>query len=134
MQEVDKLLAKRSDKSPVQAEAALIALDPHTGEIKALIGGRNYGTSQLNRILSKRPPGSVFKPFVYTAAMNTGLSDPATAITPVTIFADEPTTFVYSGGTYEPSDFHGEFFGNVSVRRALAKSLNIPTVKIAERV
>lgn len=117
-----------------EAQAALIAIDPHTGEIKALVGGRNYGTSQFNRILSRRPPGSVFKPFVYTAAMNTGLIDPSTAITPVSTFVDEPTTFFYDDRTYEPSDFHGEFYGTVSVRKALAKSLNIPTVKIAEKV
>src|ERR1700722_5054292 len=51
-----------------QAQVALIAMDPHTGEIKALVGGRNYGTSQLNHALAKRPTGSIFKPFVYAAA------------------------------------------------------------------
>jgi penicillin-binding protein 1B len=135
--EVEPLLKKKFKGYSVttpEAQAALIAIDPHTGEIKALVGGRNYGTSQLNRTLARRPPGSVFKPFVYTAAMNTGLVDPSTAITPVSTFVDEPTTFYYDDRTYSPSDFHGEFFGTVSVRKALAKSLNIPTVKIAERV
>ena len=74
MQEVDKLLAKRSGDSGQRAEAALIALDPHTGEIKALVGGRDYGRSQLNRILAKRPPGSVFKPFVYALALDTAVA------------------------------------------------------------
>ncbi len=136
--EVDPLL-KRKFKgygtAGPEAQAALVAIDPHTGAIKALIGGRNYGASQLNRALSRRPPGSVFKPFVYTAAMNTALVDSASAITPVTQFADEPTTFVYDNNrTYEPGNFHDKFYGNVSVRTALMKSLNIPTVKIAERV
>ncbi len=54
-----------------QAQVALVAMDPHTGDIKALVGGRNYGTSQLNHALAKRPTGSIFKPFVYAAAMNT---------------------------------------------------------------
>jgi penicillin-binding protein 1B len=68
---VDKMLEKRPGP---KAEAALIALDPHTGEIKALVGGRDYERSQLNRILSRRPPGSVFKPFVYAAALDTAIS------------------------------------------------------------
>ena len=56
-----------------QAQVALVAMDPHTGEIKALVGGRNYGVSQLNHALAKRPTGSIFKPFVYAAAMNTAI-------------------------------------------------------------
>src|SRR5439155_2474452 len=56
-----------------QAQVALVAMDPHTGEIKALVGGRNYGMSQLNHALAKRPTGSIFKPFVYAAAVNTAL-------------------------------------------------------------
>ncbi len=118
-----------------EAQVALVAIDPHTGAIKALVGGRNYGMSQLDRALSRRPPGSVFKPFVYTAALNTALTDPTNALTPVSTFVDEPTTFVYSGGrTYAPGNFHDSFSGTVTLRYALTKSLNIPTVKIAERV
>src|SRR5262249_28105689 len=59
---------------PLQSvQCALIAIDPHTAEVKALVGGRNYGMSQLNHILAKRQPGSIFKPFVYATAMNTGI-------------------------------------------------------------
>ena len=65
---------KKRDPNYPDPQCALIALDPQTGEVRALIGGRNYGTSQLNRILAKRQPGSSFKPFVYAAALNTGLS------------------------------------------------------------
>src|SRR5450755_407331 len=65
-----------------QAQVALVAMDPHTGEIKALVGGRNYGTSQLNHALAKRPTGSIFKPFVYAAAMNTALDGSSSVITP----------------------------------------------------
>ena len=74
MQGVDEQIRKqkRFKGQPIpEAQCALIALDPHTGEIKALAGGRNYGVSQLNHILAKRQPGSIFKPFVYTAALNT---------------------------------------------------------------
>lgn len=136
--EVDPLLKRRFKgygQSVPLVQAALIAIDPHTGEVKALIGGRNYGTSQLDRALSRRPPGSVFKPFVYTAALATGLSEGASAITPVTTFEDEPTTFYYDNDrTYQPSNFHEKFYGTVTLRKALTKSLNIPTVKVAERV
>jgi penicillin-binding protein 1B len=68
-----------------QAQVALVAMDPHTGEIKALVGGRNYGTSQLNHALAKRPTGSIFKPFVYAAAMNTALDGSTTVITPASM-------------------------------------------------
>jgi len=56
-----------------QAQVAMVVLDPHTGAVLALVGGRDYGFSQLNHVLSKRPTGSIFKPFVYAAAMNTAL-------------------------------------------------------------
>jgi penicillin-binding protein 1B len=136
--EVDPILKRKfkgyGTKIP-EAQVALVAIDPHTGGIKALIGGRNYGMSQLDRALARRPPGSVFKPFVYTTALNTAIEDPGNALTPVSTFVDEPTTFVYDDDkTYEPSNFHEKFYGTVTLRTALTKSLNIPTVKIAEKV
>jgi penicillin-binding protein 1B len=138
MSEVDPLLKRRFKgygQSIPEAQVALIAIDPHTGGIKALIGGRNYGLTQLDRALSRRPPGSVFKPFVYTAALNTAIEDPGNALTPVSTFIDEPTTFVYDNDkTYEPNNFHQAFYGKVTLRYALTKSLNIPTVKVAEKV
>lgn len=137
MTEVDGVLKKRFKGYGVDspaAQAVLIALDPRTGGIKALVGGRNYGVSQLNRALARRPPGSVFKPFVYTVALNTGLDNPAAALTPATMLLDEPTTFYYDGSkSYEPSNFRQAFYGKVTLRTALTKSLNIPTVKIAEQ-
>ncbi len=112
----------------------MIALDPQTGEVKALIGGRNYGMSQLNRILAKRQPGSSFKPFVYATALNTGLSSNGPVITPATMILDEPTTFYFDGKPYEPSNFEHKFYGNIGVQDAIARSLNVATVKIAEQV
>ena len=120
MQEVDTLLAKRAH-SGAKAEAALIAIDPHTGEIKALVGGRDYGRSQLDRILAKRPPGSVFKPFVYAAALNTAISGAETIFTPATTVDDTPTTFWFGGHPYQPGNFHGEVFGMLTPREALAQ-------------
>ena len=94
---------------------ALIALDPHTGEVKALIGGRNYGMSQLNHMLAKRQPGSIFKPFVYAAAMNTGITPGAPLIlTPASMVMDEPTTFWFDDKPYEPSNFDAEIPGTRS--------------------
>ena len=137
MAEVDAILKKRKGYGTTSPEAqcALVALDPRTGGVRALVGGRNYGTSQLNRVLARRPPGSVFKPFVYTAAMNTALQDVGTGVlTPVSTVVDEPTTFYYEDKTYEPGNFHDKFYGTVTLRTALTKSLNIPTVKVAEKV
>jgi penicillin-binding protein 1B len=131
MQEVDKLLANRPGP---KAEAALIALDPHTGEIKALVGGRDYGRSQLNRILAKRPPGSAFKPFVYAAALSTAVSGGATVFTPATTVDDTPTTFWFDGKPYEPGNFRGEVFGMLTLRQALAKSDNVAAVQVARGV
>ena len=76
MKEVDEILRKRTKKGqqPKEAQVALVAMDPQTGAIKALIGGRDYGLSQLNRAVAKRQPGSVFKPFVYAAALNSGVA------------------------------------------------------------
>src|SRR5262245_19753159 len=140
-------------------QASLIALDPHTGEIRAMVGGSDYGMTQLNRIVqASRQPGSIFKPIVYTAALetaydeNTAEATPAAdtkpldgdsnsehlnsgPITPITILNDEPTTFVYDNGrTYEPNNYHQEYRGTVTVRTALQNSLNVPTIKIAERI
>ena len=117
-----------------QAQVALIAMDPHTGEIKALVGGRNYGTSQLNHALSKRPTGSIFKPFVYAAAMNTAVDGSPTVITPASTVPDQPTTFSYGDQIYEPRNYKEEYHGDVTLRYALALSLNNATVKLAEEV
>lgn len=137
MKQVDDLVRKqrRFKNQPfVEPQCALIALDPHTGEIKALIGGRNYGTSQLNRMLAERQPGSIFKPFVYAAAMNTAVAGGTRTLTPASIVVDEPTTFEFDGQEYSPGNFEHEFYGPVTLRKALAKSLNVATIKVAEMV
>ena len=134
MQEVDKLLAKRPGKPGPGAEVALIALDPHTGEIKALVGGRDYDRSQLNRILAKRPPGSVFKPFVYAAALNTAISGAEDVYTPATTVDDTPTTFWFAGKPYEPGNYGGEVLGTLTLREALARSDNVAAVQVAQGI
>jgi penicillin-binding protein 1B len=137
MKQVDDLVhkQKRFKNAPfVEPQCALIALDPHTGEIKALVGGRNYGASQLNRMLAQRPPGSIFKPFVYAAAMNTAVAGGTRTLTPASIVVDEPTTFEFDGQEYSPNNFEHTFYGPVTLRKALAKSLNVATIKVAEMV
>jgi len=117
------------------AQVALICLDAETGELKALVGGRNYGVSQLDHALSKRQPGSSFKPFVYAAAFTQSLAGGAHVLTPASTVVDEETTFWYNDQPpYEPHNHNGHYLGPVTLRTALAKSLNIPAVKVAEIV
>jgi penicillin-binding protein 1B len=137
MENVDKLVKKQKQRAavpPGQPQVALIALDPHTGEIKALVGGRNYDTSQLNHVFSMRQPGSVFKPFVYAAALNTAIEGGSQIFTAATILKDQPTTFSYGNLTYQPGNFKHEFMGDVTLRTALAHSLNVATVSLAQQV
>jgi penicillin-binding protein 1B len=117
-----------------QAQVAMVVLDPHTGAVLALVGGRDYGWSQLNHAVSKRPTGSIFKPFVYAAAMNTALDGSQNVLTPASTVMDEPTSFAYGDQIYEPRNFKEEYKGEVTLRYALANSLNNATVKVAEQV
>ncbi len=130
LKEVDGYIARRrpNERHDVP-QVALIALDPHTGEVKAVIGGRNYGISQLNHVLAKRQPGSIFKPFVYAAALSPGGN-----MTPASTVVDQPTTFHFGKDLYQPGNFGEHFYGTVTLRRALAKSMNIATVRVAEKV
>jgi penicillin-binding protein 1B len=121
------------EPAPEQAEAALIVLDPHTGAVKALMGGRDYGRSQLNRILARRQPGSSFKPFVYATALSEALNNPERPpLTAVSRVEDAPYTFYFDGKPYAPANFKNEYAGEVTLRYALAHSLNVATVKFAE--
>jgi len=133
MQNVDEQLRKRHDPIPPgQPQVALIALDPHTGEIKALVGGRDYGSSQLNHVTAERQPGSTFKPFVYAAALDTAIKGGSTILTPATTVVDQPTTFLFDNRPYQPGNFEQDFMGTVTLRQALAHSLNVATVKVAQ--
>jgi penicillin-binding protein 1B len=135
MQRLDKLLADRKKtREGDPPQVALVALDAQTGEVRAAVGGRNYGKSQLNRVLAKRQPGSVFKPFVYAAALETQLNRKGAVFTGATLLSDEPTTFKFGDEIYEPGNFGGSFRGPVLLRRALTSSLNIPTVAVAQQV
>lgn len=138
--QLDPIFSKRK-KNPVPPgtlQAALVAVNPKTGEILAMTGGRDYSTSQLNRAVeANRQPGSVFKPIVYAAALNSAFDGARDeAVTPASLFMDTPKTFYYGGGkTYDPGNF-GDKYSNkeVTLRDALVHSLNVVTVEVAEKV
>jgi penicillin-binding protein 1B len=125
---------KRKEHPPVQG--CLIALDPVSGNVVTLVGGRSYGSSQYNRVTqARRQPGSTFKPFVYLAAFEATFDDPALPpITPATVVEDAPSVFFYEDKEYTPENYEGRYLGYVTLRKALANSLNVATVKVAEMV
>jgi penicillin-binding protein 1B len=138
--QIDKLFTKKyaawkkKGEIPPHVQISLVAMDPRTGEIRALVGGRNYGESQLNHALARRQPGSVFKPFVYAAAFDDIVQGVQPTVTPVTTVDDVPTTFEFDGKEYTPDNYGEEFYGTVTVRDALIHSLNVATVKVAELI
>ena len=134
MAHVDALLRGRRDVPPGEPQVALVALDPRTGEVKALVGGRDYRTSQLNHATAMRQPGSAFKPVVYAAALSTAVEGGHEVLTPSSIVADEPMRIHFGGKDYEPHNYHGGTSGNVTLRYALAHSLNLATVSLASEV
>jgi len=134
MSELDKVQAKRFEPGTLQA--ALVAMNAKTGEIVAMVGGRDYSKSQLNRATDAyRQPGSVFKPFVYATALNTAFDPVPRVITPATTYMDEPKTFTFDNQEYSPGNF-GETYSHepVTLRDGLVHSLNVVTVEVAMEV
>jgi len=132
--ELDKAQAKRFEPGTLQA--ALVAMNAKTGEIVAMVGGRDYSKSQLNRASDAfRQPGSVFKPFVYATALNTAYDPVPRVITPATTYMDEPKTFTYDNQEYSPGNF-GDTYSHkpVTLRDGLVHSLNVVTVDVAMEV
>jgi penicillin-binding protein 1B len=130
---VQKMIGKRTTK---QVQGSLIALEPLSGKVVALVGGRSYGASQYNRVMqARRQPGSTFKPFVYLTAFESTFDDPSLPpITPATVVEDAPAVFFYEDKEYIPQNYEDKYFGFVTLRKALCKSLNVATVKVAEMV
>ncbi|HEY5618473.1 MAG TPA: PBP1A family penicillin-binding protein [Vicinamibacterales bacterium] len=129
---VDRLLARR--RLAAAAQAALIAVDPRSGEILAMVGGRSYNQSQYNRaVTARRQPGSVFKPFVYLAAFERAAEEGRTDFTPASMTVDEPTTFTFDDQVWEPRNYD-EYDGEITWRRALAMSRNLGTIHVGEAV
>jgi penicillin-binding protein 1B len=147
MKHVDELVRKRfakqlkkgeSPASIMYPQVALVALNPHTGQILALVGGRNYAVSQLNHAVSERPTGSIFKPFVYATAYNTALEGTELdggVFTALTKLNDDPEDFGTNGQSYIPGNFEkGEYPGMVTAAVAIEHSLNIATIYLARMV
>jgi penicillin-binding protein 1B len=133
LERLDKYFPKREKGS---LQAALVAIKPKTGEIVAMIGGRDFLQNQFNRATeAMRQPGSVFKPFVYAAALNTAYDFAPRVITAASVFKDEKKTFTFNNETYEPGNY-GDFFSNkeTTFRDALVKSKNVITVDMAMEV
>ncbi len=114
-----------------QAQAAFIAMDPKTGAILALVGGYDYNLNKYNHVTQAfRQPGSSFKPFIYSAALEKGF-------TAATLVEDEPITIdpAQTGGVlWEPKNYEGTYAGIVSVRQALTESLNLPTIRMLQAI
>ncbi|HJR05908.1 MAG TPA: PBP1A family penicillin-binding protein [Pyrinomonadaceae bacterium] len=131
---LDKIYAKRV--APGTLQASLVAMNAETGEVVAMVGGRDYERSQLNRATdAMRQPGSVFKPFVYATALNTAFDPIPRVITAATTYMDEPKTFTFDNQEYSPGNF-GESYANapVTLRDALVHSKNVITVDVAMEV
>lgn len=125
-----RLKRKRSARpGSREAETALLALDPHTGMVRALVGGYDFSFSEFNRALqAKRQAGSAFKPIIYSAALEGGLSQ-------LTVITDGPVSFKMGAGKYwRPQNYQSRFFGPVTLRSALAHSLNSVSVKLVDRM
>jgi penicillin-binding protein 1B len=131
---------RKLGKEYTYPQVALVALDPHTGQVLALVGGKNYGASQVNHAVAHRPTGSIFKPFVYAAAFQTSvqgtvLPGQTALFSPLTILNDSQQT--YDEGTeneYTPRNFEGAFYGDITARFALLRSDNNATIGLASMV
>lgn len=106
-----------------EIQGALVSMRPSNGELVALVGGYDFRRSQVNRVLTPRPPGSNFKPFVYGAALENGY-------TAATLINDAPLT----RGDYRPNNFENNFLGPVTLRYALKESRNVPAVRLFDQL
>jgi penicillin-binding protein 1B len=129
---VDDMLARRKRKG--RAQAALVAVDPQTGEVLAMVGGRSYNQSQYNRATAaRRQPGSVFKPFVYLAAFEHGAEEGRTDLTPASLTNDAPEIFTFDNKTWAPKNYD-DYDGEITWRRALAMSRNLGTIHVGAAI
>ena len=124
-----KLYQERNPKAQVLPEVALIAMEVKTGRIKVLIGGRDFASSPYNRATqAKRQPGSAFKPIIYLTALEEGMS-------PDMMLRDAPISYTdAAGNVWQPGNYNNEYFGDVTMRKALEHSLNAATIRLLEKV
>ena len=130
---LEKKYPKLRGPARARLQGCLLALRPQTGEVLALVGGRDYGESQFDRCLqARRPAGSAFKPFVYAAGLEALRGAPV--ITLASTLDDAPISIKTASGNWSPANYDHKFHGRVGVRRALEKSLNVATVRLAREV
>ncbi len=121
---LDLNIQKEAEAILGKMQGAVLTLDPRSGHIRAMVGGRNYQESQINRVVSEiRQPGSAFKPFLYAVALNTGL-------TAASVIIDEPIKL----DKYQPQNYDKKFRGPVTMKKALRQSINIPAVKLGQQI
>jgi penicillin-binding protein 1B len=127
-------LKRKEDED--RLEGALVAIEPQSGKILAMAGGREYRSSQFNRVVqSKRQPGSVFKPVTYLAALDETLSGGPAKFLPTTYIEDAPFTWEYGANmSWTPANYKGRYFGQVTLEFALEESLNSATSRLANAV
>jgi penicillin-binding protein 1A len=120
----------RDDQASGSPQAALVALEPRSGKIRALMGGVDFSASQFDRaVQARRQPGSAFKPFIYAVALEQGM-------TPGTILLDEPLTFpgAKAGEVWQPENYSGEYHGPTTLRDGLIFSRNVVTIKMLQQI
>ena len=128
---LDRIAERRGGNPQSPPQAALVAVDPRSGAVRALVGGRSYRESQFNRAdAARRQPGSVVKPFVYLAAFERAAREPGRRFTPASLIDDRPTTFRFGGRPWRPTNYGGVYDGTVSARAALARSRNVAAVNV----
>ena len=126
-------LAERGAAAGAPVQAALVVLDPRTGDVLAMVGGRDYGTSQYNRAAhARRQPGSSFKPIVALSALAVGAEErpDGSPFTLATVLSDEPLEVDTPAGPWHPANYDGRFHGRVTLREALERSLNVPFARL----
>jgi penicillin-binding protein 1B len=140
-EQVDRKHARdrKLGKPYIYPQVALVALNPHTGQVLALVGGRSYGASQLNHAVAERPTGSTFKPFVYAAAFQTAvegtiLPGQTKLFSPLTMLNDAQTTYDVGNQEYTPRNYKDEYYGEITARYALMRSDNNATISLAAMV
>ncbi|MBI3811757.1 MAG: transglycosylase domain-containing protein, partial [Nitrospirae bacterium] len=125
----------RRDDPTAKLQGVLIAVQPQTGQIKAMVGGRDYAVSQFNRAsLAKRQPGSLFKPFVYATALTQGITAEGSPYTPATQIEDSPINLVSPDGVWSPQNYDKVYHGTVTLQTALENSMNVATVRLADTI
>ena len=125
----------RRTKPEKQLQACLIAMRPQTGEVLAMVGGRDYQTSQFNRVTqAHRQPGSVFKPVVYLTALARERERHEGLFLPTSYLLDEPFSWSFGNQVWSPGNYNNKYYGEVTLRQALEHSLNAATARLAREV